>query len=622
MKKTLLLLLAAILLPMTIGAQKLAPSRVELADNQLILGHYTTDDIVLGGCWGKPSFRGLNTIATDLTPEELAMFQGSKIVAFRVGMSLPAPVTRVFVIPIDGNGNLGDITEWSCNVSDEGWNVIELDSPYLIDLPADYMLRIGFDYEQLELRDKPISAVNVGTIYPTYHYRLNKWGIYMNNVGNLSLQCIAENDNFPSYVVMLRNLKSQSIAVNGQDLSFSFETCNKGVGNIPANGCTYDIAIDGTVVATVTNPEALSDNYAEVKGTLPISGLTEGEHTLSVTVVSTNGEAVEHPATLSRTFKCFNSGFPRQMRLVEQFTSTYCTWCPLGSQNLTALCDLRGDVAWVGVHQNMSGTDPFKTLQCDSIASYQNCTGYPEGSFDRTPGCNDDDASQVCAVLSYNSPAYGGAYFNSFLESIATEPSWASVNISSTYDAETRKAVITVNGDVVPDFNTKMGADSRLTVYITEDNLVAAQYNQSSWVDDYVHNGVLRLAPGGVRGVALNRTGDSYVNEFEVDIPTDWNADNLNIVAFISRPLRSNALSDLYVTNANKRHLGENDTPDFIPGDLNGDGKVNVSDVTLLIQVALSEDASGINPDAADLNGDGTINVSDVTMLIQLAIMN
>ena len=47
-------------------------------------------------------------------------------------------------------------------------------------------------------------------------------------------------------------------------------------------------------------------------------------------------------------------------------------------------------------------------------------------------------------------------------------------------------------------------------------------------------------------------------------------------------------------------------------GDVNGDGIVNVSDVTALVNVILSTE----NYENCDINGDGTINVSDVTELV------
>ena len=134
MKKLFLLLLAAILLPLTVSAQ---PHQLDLQPNQLLMGHYTTDDITLGGCWGKSFLRGTRPIATDITPDELALFQGSKIVAFRVGLSLSTDVTRVFVIPVSADGVFGTTTAWECNVNKVGWNVIELETPYEINLAED-----------------------------------------------------------------------------------------------------------------------------------------------------------------------------------------------------------------------------------------------------------------------------------------------------------------------------------------------------------------------------------------------------------------------------------------------------------------------------------------------------
>jgi hypothetical protein len=55
-----------------------------------------------------------------------------------------------------------------------------------------------------------------------------------------------------------------------------------------------------------------------------------------------------------------------------------------------------------------------------------------------------------------------------------------------------------------------------------------------------------------------------------------------------------------------------------LTGDVNLDGKVNVSDVTTLINMIL-----GVIPkeeERADVNGDGRINVSDVTTLINIIL--
>ena len=74
---------------------------------------------------------------------------------------------------------------------------------------------------------------------------------------------------------------------------------------------------------------------------------------------------------------------------------------------------------------------------------------------------------------------------------------------------------------------------------------------------------------------------------------------------------------DDYVTNSYVFVKGAQ-LETFLRGDVNGDGKVNVSDVTALINmilgVILKDEAR------ADINGDGKVNVSDVTALINIIL--
>ena len=53
-----------------------------------------------------------------------------------------------------------------------------------------------------------------------------------------------------------------------------------------------------------------------------------------------------------------------------------------------------------------------------------------------------------------------------------------------------------------------------------------------------------------------------------------------------------------------------------LPGDVNGDGKCNLSDVTRLMQYFAEWDVS-VDGVAADVTGDGTVALSDVTRLMQ-----
>ena len=56
----------------------------------------------------------------------------------------------------------------------------------------------------------------------------------------------------------------------------------------------------------------------------------------------------------------------------------------------------------------------------------------------------------------------------------------------------------------------------------------------------------------------------------------------------------------------------------FVPGDVNGDGVVNVTDIVATVNYIMEKPSDGFNKDAADLNGDGEINVTDIVKMVTI----
>ena len=52
-----------------------------------------------------------------------------------------------------------------------------------------------------------------------------------------------------------------------------------------------------------------------------------------------------------------------------------------------------------------------------------------------------------------------------------------------------------------------------------------------------------------------------------------------------------------------------------LPGDVNGDGTVDVADISSIISVMAGDNSYG---KAADVNGDGTVDVADISTVISI----
>ena len=137
--------------------------------------------------------------------------------------------------------------------------------------------------------------------------------------------------------------------------------------------------------------------------------------------------------------------------------------------------------------------------------------------------------------------------------------------------------------------------------------------------------------------------GDSEL-VFAIDEPFVYEGGNLAIEALVIEPGAYSFRDSFvgvsttdYVSYAHFNDLGweshvykflpkatfgyvKEDTPVVNPGDMNDDGVVNITDVTLLINAVLNDDLSTINVANADMNNDGNVNITDVTMLISAVL--
>lgn len=125
-------------------------------------------------------------------------------------------------------------------------------------------------------------------------------------------------------------------------------------------------------------------------------------------------------------------------------------------------------------------------------------------------------------------------------------------------------------GKLINQYQQLIGDDARLTVYLTEDKVIGKQNTGGSIAKPrFTHNYVLRKIVTGTLGDALQTNGNSYENDYEVELDDAWKTKDMNIIAFISRPMKeqekdgktalASAMNDLWVDNTNMVAVGESD---------------------------------------------------------------
>ena len=155
--------------------------------------------------------------------------------------------------------------------------------------------------------------------------------------------------------------------------------------------------------------------------------------------------------------------------------------------------------------------------------------------------------------------------------------------------------------------------------------VVRSDYSEPDWMD-MVYNELSHQRPLYYQGVyvkfdpsvGLMAAGhsfiiDGYNEQGLVHVNWGWygNYDGYFDIALLDvRGMQFNSYQDMVI----------NFEPDpsltVLTGDVNDDGKINIDDVTLLIEYLLNSESVQIHAANADVDVDGTINISDVTMLI------
>lgn len=530
------------------GVRKSEARKVTLADNQRILGAYTTDELAESGL-GAPGRTGIMRPASRLTKKFFSKFIGGKIVMLRIGLSYAVENFKVYIGTEDASGKVTDLTLQDVGNGTKGWNEVQLTTPVTIPDGIE-ALYIGFEYKQKNTTYNgsytsecyPISAVKTPEMADLYIYGDlgggAKWNNQETQFGTLSAQAVVELDNIPDYSMVLNDFTlGKKYCKASESLPYKASVENFGKNKI--DSYTLDFDIDGAKVGTYTSTKAIEVNGKyDVSGNITVpANIANGSHKVTMTLATINGQDVTGEGKKKEAnFISFVNSVPRQKIMLEQFTSQSCTFCPLGGKFLKKLSEQRGDIAWAAIHGNMSSRDKFNNKQCDSIMSYMGLSGFPSASYNRFFMPELLDARDAPDAIVYGC-GYKEQYLtqaaqqvSGYISAYAEAPSFVPVNITRSFNNETRELTVSVAGQGVEGAASSL-AGYGLFVYITEDGLKAYQTSGGA---NYVHDHTFRAALGTVLGNDIKWNGNNYENNYTYKVPADYVTSNMHIIAFIA----------------------------------------------------------------------------------------
>lgn len=284
--------------------------------------------------------------------------------------------------------------------------------------------------------------------------------------------------------------------------------------------------IGNDIVFTVTNNQGLNlteEAVFYVDGTELESNVFNSSQTGNFEVKARYAGVDSEPITVN-----FHDGseinFTKRL-LIEDYTGTWCGYCPRVAHAIDLVKDQTDNVVTVAIHReslnpNSPSYDPY-TFDSTELENVINIPGYPKGLLNRMTQWSFPEPSninQAIALTQGENPKMG----------LAMTSSVSGNNIS-----------LDVNVQFSKNFS-----GLKLVVYVLENGLIHDQHNYTSYyggasiLPDFEHNHTLRYCATNLLGDTINAsettTGNIYSRSFTIPMPaTVENPANIEFVAFV-----------------------------------------------------------------------------------------
>lgn len=526
---------------------------------RMYMGPYSNDNLSSSGL-GATGLSGYQiSVGAALKADYVKKFDGWRIIGIRFGLAYAAGTTKVFINEYNNNTVGDEVVSQSVSSTTNGWNEVTLDTSYTISADGTNSFLIGYDYAQTSSSTTGYPLLAYGTGYDGAFYMNydGTWKSQGTSLGCLSVQCIVQSpDGKYTDDIVLDAVSVEPYRAVGSQATVAF-TCHN-FSPYTAENCNFIVSINGKTAASITKSVPSAGETFSESITIDSNYSVGEKYNVDVYVNSVNGKTPAGDTCddkLSTSFVVYADTISRQKQLVEQFTGTWCGYCPLGTAVLEALCEKRDDIAWVGIHCS----DSYSVSNYSAIQNSLYVSGYPSAAFNRS--CEEGNG-KATYTISYSSADYGANRFNRLINNLNAEhPNFVSLDIDATYN-DNNQLTIKVKGTGAEKASTLIGDEGRLTVYITEDGLAGTQYSASAGTyQDATHNKVLRAIVSSPTGDNFSWNGDNFESDYTLTLDDSWVKDNMHVVAFVGRSILDKTdYSDMWVYNTNMTTLTNQST--------------------------------------------------------------
>lgn len=338
---------AAAALPQTdlIASPKFKAPRYEGTTQNSVTYSYCQGNEIMGIGTGV-SLQTLG-VAIEIPENVAASFKGNKITAINCGIGQSSNKNITVFISEDLSAAPG-YTQ-AASITQKSWNMVDLAVPYEITGKRFY---VGYTVMTRSTTDYPLGFDGIPTASQLGDNisQNNVWMHVGTQFGNATLQAIISGESLEANNVALTGGEAPLYVKPGE--SFSITATALNVGTVDVTSLTFSAQVGSTKFETVDSKVSPSTITTGGMATVTVSGLVASEESrtlpVTITVKEVNGETNVPHNTYTMTTLSIESGYERAV-VAEEWTGTWCGWCPRGIVGMGYMQENYGDKGFIGI---------------------------------------------------------------------------------------------------------------------------------------------------------------------------------------------------------------------------------------------------------------------------------